>query len=324
MARAQELVRQVRDLGRRRVALGVQLVPVVVPARDEARVVVDEARQVLGLGGVRGQGVDVAVEARVAHVDHGLGGQDARVGDAGGRRLAEPGPGRGGRRVQAEAVVLVPLVQVEGAHHLVVRAQLPRELPEVSVLDVAHPEQLVGAGDADVEERVALALEGGEEPELVLDHRPADLRGEVRVLVALPGAARVRIVGARVQEGPVGVPDAAGVVRGEPVALPEEVGVAVELVRALAGDDVVDRSRQVPVLGRRPEGEHLDLVDGVDVGLGQRLVEVVVGDVDAVHLEGVLVVRGAVHHGAPAPVAAAFAALQGARRLRDEVEEAVA
>ena len=111
-----------------------------------------------------------------------------------------------------------------------------------------------------------------------------------------------------------------GVVAGGAVALPEEVHVPVELVGPLPGHDVVDGAREVAVLRGGAQGEDLDLLDGVHVGLGRALVEEVFGDVHPVELEGVLVVGRAIDHASPAAVPP----VQGAGGRVHEVEERVA
>ena len=111
----------------------------------------------------------------------------------------------------------------------------------------------------------------GEEPQPVFDQPAAELGAVVQEVVALEREAEVFLLGR--------------VAAGQAVALGEDVEVAVELVRALAGDDVVDRAVHVAILRRRPQRDDLDLFDGVDAGQSRLLVEEVVVDVDAVELE---------------------------------------
>jgi hypothetical protein len=321
VARAEELVGQVRDLGGERRARGPEVVPVVVPTGDEAGVDVVETVEVAGLAGIRRAHRHVGVEARIAHLDHRLVRQDAGVAQAGRGRLLPARGSRLGRGVEAEAGVVFAVVQVEGPDQLVLGVDLPVQLAEVAVGAAAGGGEGIRRVDADVPVVVALVGVGGEEPELVLDDRAPELGADVGVLVAREGAARVA-VRAGVHEAAVGIPDGLGVVRGQAVRLVVEAEVAVELVRPLPGHDVVDGARQVAVLGGRAEREDLDLLDRVRVRLRESFVEVVVRDLDTVDLEGVLVVRGAVDHGAHGVVG--VAARERARRRRHEIEEAVA
>ena len=114
-----------------------------------------------------------------------------------------------------------------------------------------------------------LVIQRSEEPELVPDERSRHLHGGVSPLLAVIRAAVVE--------------RCRGVARRQRVVLEVDVGIAVQLVATLAGDDVEDRALHVAVFGGRAELQDLDLLDGVGVGPGCR------ADLRPVDMVGVLV-----------------------------------
>ena len=136
-------------------------------------------------------------------------------------------------------------------------------------------------------------LECAKEPELVLHNWSTQLGGEVVVIHSTEGIAGVNFF--------------CRVAGSEVIVLPVECGAAVKIVGPLTRHYIEDGTLVRAVLGRRPQGKHLDLFERVVAGSYERRgvsVEVV-GQIDAVELVEVLVnvaaVRSGLRAGLPLP-----------------------
>ncbi len=139
----------------------------------------------------------------------------------------------------------------------------------------------------------AVVVEGAEEPQLVLDDRPAH---RARRLPVLLDVAREQVALVHVEEVRPEVLSGGGLVAGDLAELGVEGRAAVHRVAAGLGQDVDGGAGEAPVLGPRPERHDPHLLDGVvvDVDEGAEGPAAGIGGVDAVDEEHVLVRRAGV------------------------------